>query len=333
MSEFGALSLVPPLLAIVLAIVTRRPLLSLFLGIWSGGIIATGGIGIGRTFEWITESIGDVFHANILVFTLLLGSGVALIWRLGGATAVRNWATERLETQRQEFIDHVEDVRERVIQVKREVDAAAPAAHDHDRYVERDTIETLEKRLESTTTALADIESELESLEVAIDGLERTVDGGFENFESALEGLLERTETLEDRETILASAVLDLREQQATMAARERRHAQTAQLKLAASRLGVREAACEACSTTISIAQITEPACPHCAATFTDVESKSSFFSSHTLVTGDPPALQPRTENAVTTDDDAGVFESVEAVSSAADSSQNESTPDEVADE
>ena len=100
MSEFGAISLVPPLLAIVLAIVTRRPILSLFLGIWSGGVIATGSIGIGQTFAWITESIGDVFHANILVFTLLLGSGVALIWRLGGATAVRNWATSRLETQR-----------------------------------------------------------------------------------------------------------------------------------------------------------------------------------------------------------------------------------------
>ncbi|NGM69547.1 Na+/H+ antiporter NhaC family protein [Natronolimnobius sp. AArcel1] len=100
MSEFGALSLLPPLLAIVLAIVTRRPILSLFLGIWSGGVIATGSIGIGQTFTWITESIGDVFHANILVFTLLLGSGVALIWRLGGATAVRNWATARLGTPR-----------------------------------------------------------------------------------------------------------------------------------------------------------------------------------------------------------------------------------------
>ncbi len=100
MSEFGAVSLVPPLLAIALAIVTRRPILSLFLGIWSGGVIATGSLGIGRTFEWITESIGDVFHANILVFTLLLGSGVALIWRLGGALAVRDWATSRLETQR-----------------------------------------------------------------------------------------------------------------------------------------------------------------------------------------------------------------------------------------
>lgn len=100
MSEFGALSLVPPLLAIVLAIVTRRPILSLFVGIWSGGVIVTGSIGIGQTFTWIAESIADVFHAQILIFTLLLGSGVALIWRLGGAMAVRNWATTRLESQR-----------------------------------------------------------------------------------------------------------------------------------------------------------------------------------------------------------------------------------------
>ncbi|WP_276254209.1 Na+/H+ antiporter NhaC family protein [Halomontanus rarus] len=100
MVESGALSLVPPLLAIVLAIATRRPILSLFLGIWSGGVIATGGIGIGRTFDWIAESIADVFHAQILIFTLLLGSGVALIWRLGGAIAVRNWAVDRLQSQR-----------------------------------------------------------------------------------------------------------------------------------------------------------------------------------------------------------------------------------------
>ncbi|OLZ40483.1 sodium:proton antiporter [Natrinema saccharevitans] len=100
MATYGALSLAPPLLAIALAIVTRRPILSLFLGIWSGGVIATGSLGIGRTFDWIVGSIADEFHAQILVFTLLLGSGVALIWRLGGATAVRNWAVANLETPR-----------------------------------------------------------------------------------------------------------------------------------------------------------------------------------------------------------------------------------------
>ncbi|ELZ10180.1 Na+/H+ antiporter NhaC-like protein [Natrinema thermotolerans DSM 11552] len=97
----GILSLVPPLLAIALAIATRRPMLALFLGIWSGAVIHTGGHGIAQTFDWIVAAIivDDGFHVQILVFTLLLGSGVALIWRLGGAIAVRNWATNRLETQ------------------------------------------------------------------------------------------------------------------------------------------------------------------------------------------------------------------------------------------
>ncbi|WP_339103123.1 Na+/H+ antiporter NhaC family protein [Haloterrigena salinisoli] len=100
--DSGILSLVPPLLAIVLAIVTRRPMFSLFLGIWSGAVIHTGGLGIAQTFDWIVDAIiaDDGFHVQILVFTLLLGSGVALIWRLGGAIAVRDWATENLRSQR-----------------------------------------------------------------------------------------------------------------------------------------------------------------------------------------------------------------------------------------
>ena len=101
MAEFGALSLVPPLLAIGLAIVTRKAVLSLFLGVWSGGIIFTGGLGLRQTFEWIAAAIGDsTFHAQIIIFTLLLGSAVAMIWRLGGSHAVRNWAIERLDTRR-----------------------------------------------------------------------------------------------------------------------------------------------------------------------------------------------------------------------------------------
>lgn len=99
-SEFGALSLLPPLLAIVLAIVTRRAVLSLFLGIWAGGVIATGSLGLGQTFDWIVESVADEFHVQILIFTLLLGSGVAFVWRLGGSLAVARYATDRIETQR-----------------------------------------------------------------------------------------------------------------------------------------------------------------------------------------------------------------------------------------
>lgn len=101
MSEFGALSLIPPLLAIALAIVTRKAVLSLFVGIWAGGVVLTGGLGLEQTFQWIAEAVGDsVFHAQIIIFTLLLGSAVAMMWRLGGSHAVRDWAIERIDSKR-----------------------------------------------------------------------------------------------------------------------------------------------------------------------------------------------------------------------------------------
>ncbi|GAB3418121.1 Na+/H+ antiporter NhaC family protein [Haloparvum alkalitolerans] len=99
---FGALSLVPPLLAIGLAIVTRKAVPSLFVGVWAGAVIFTGGLGVVQTFDWIVAAIiaDDGFQATIIVFTLLLGSGVAMVWNLGGSYAVRDWAIEHLDTQR-----------------------------------------------------------------------------------------------------------------------------------------------------------------------------------------------------------------------------------------
>jgi len=45
------------------------------------------------------------FQATILVFTLLLGSGVAWVWNLGGTYAIRDWAigTPRHAAQRQDW--------------------------------------------------------------------------------------------------------------------------------------------------------------------------------------------------------------------------------------
>jgi Na+/H+ antiporter NhaC len=98
---FGAISLVPPLLAIVLAMVTRKPVLSLFLGIWSGAVIFTANHGVPQTLSWLVDSIGaSTFNAKIMLIVLFLGAGVALIWRLGGANALANAVTSKLNTQR-----------------------------------------------------------------------------------------------------------------------------------------------------------------------------------------------------------------------------------------
>ncbi len=113
-SDFGALSLVPPLLAIALAIITRRAMLSLFLGVWIGGAIVAGAAadtvleyaatpftGVIEAFDWIISSIGEsTFQAKIIVFTFLLGAGIALLWRLGGSLAVAQFARSRVDSHR-----------------------------------------------------------------------------------------------------------------------------------------------------------------------------------------------------------------------------------------
>ncbi|SFC36736.1 hypothetical protein SAMN05444422_107226 [Halobiforma haloterrestris] len=195
-----------------------------------------------------------------------------------------------LEASREEFRELLEDVRSRVVQVKRETDAKAPADHGHPEYAEAETLERLQADLEA---------------------LEETVDGGFDNFEEVLDYLLERTDRLEERSTVLATAVVDLRDRWDDLVERERQRAQVEDLKLAANRLGIRSAACEECDASVDLALLTAPECPHCASPFADVRERTSFFGSHTLETGNPPALEGRGSEVETTPE--GVFEAVEA--------------------
>ncbi|MFC7166849.1 Na+/H+ antiporter NhaC family protein [Halospeciosus flavus] len=101
MATFGALSVVPPLVAIIAAVVTRRAIPGLFIGAWVGGIIYTGGHGLGITFHWIIESVATTFHVSLLLFIFLLGAGIGFMWKLGGSLAVRDYAAARLQNRRQ----------------------------------------------------------------------------------------------------------------------------------------------------------------------------------------------------------------------------------------
>ncbi len=84
-------SLIPPLLAILLAFLTRRTLTSLGIGILVGGAIAVQGIGGAISYlhllfiEILWQGIlSDSFHLYILGFVVLLSSTVAVITRMGG---------------------------------------------------------------------------------------------------------------------------------------------------------------------------------------------------------------------------------------------------------
>ncbi len=99
---YGILALLPPLVAIVLCFKTKRVLISLFLGVFSGGLVLSMGNpfgGIAYTLKTIIGSITDEWNASLLLFNLLMGSGVALIWRLGGSKALTDWAKTKITSQ------------------------------------------------------------------------------------------------------------------------------------------------------------------------------------------------------------------------------------------
>ncbi|MBZ6495871.1 hypothetical protein [Natrinema longum] len=192
---------------------------------------------------------------------------------------------------RDEFTDLLADVRARVVQLKGELDDKAPADHHHPDRAAADDLEAIHRDLAA---------------------LESTVEGGFDNFEIVLDDLLAETDELADRSTLLARAVVDLREQREELAAQQRRQTATDRLKLAANRLGITTANCEDCGSSVGIALLTAPECPHCASAFTDVVKKPSVFGSNRLQTADPPAFEGRveTDDGATT---AAVFAAVEA--------------------
>jgi predicted Zn-ribbon and HTH transcriptional regulator len=193
---------------------------------------------------------------------------------------------DRLNEQREEYRDLVEDVRDRVIQVKRETDRKAPADHDHPELAEA---------VAATEARLSEVESELGAIRSSVEDVE----SGFDNYEDVLEYLVDAADDVEGDLDVLANAVLDLRETTREVATRAGARSEAARLKRAANQLGITAADCEDCGNGVDVALLSGPECPHCRATFADVEAGSGFFSSNTLVTGDPPAI----EGGVGTDD------------------------------
>src|SRR5690606_24441536 len=92
------LSLVPPLIAIIFALLLKEVLVSLFMGVWSG-VIILGGLQFDSLYHillsfWkvvqvhIIQAINDTGHISIIVFSMLIGGMVALISKNGGMAGV-----------------------------------------------------------------------------------------------------------------------------------------------------------------------------------------------------------------------------------------------------
>ena len=89
-SPYGVLSLLPPVLAIALAFLTKQVILSLFLGIFAGVMMLNGYnpfISFLRTLDtYILGSLADSWNAGILIFSLSIGGMVGIIGKNEGNT-------------------------------------------------------------------------------------------------------------------------------------------------------------------------------------------------------------------------------------------------------
>lgn len=93
MENYGLISLLPPVIAIGLALWTRQVFLSLLIGIWIGFVILAGGNPVTGTFETLNGLVAvfeDAGNTRIIFFTLIVGALIALIQRSGGVQGFIN---------------------------------------------------------------------------------------------------------------------------------------------------------------------------------------------------------------------------------------------------
>ncbi|MBQ4582901.1 MAG: Na+/H+ antiporter NhaC family protein [Oscillospiraceae bacterium] len=93
-------ALIPPVVAIVLALITKEVYSALFVGIIIGALLYSGGNPIGAIehfFGILHEEVSG--NLGILIFLIILGTIVALMIRAGGSKAYGDWATRSIKSK------------------------------------------------------------------------------------------------------------------------------------------------------------------------------------------------------------------------------------------
>jgi len=213
----------------------------------------------------------------------------------------------RLDALDAEVDEKVEDLRERFVELYRDLEAKAPADHAHAETAER--LDALAADLDRTAERL----DELEADAAARSTVGEAVEGRVDDLDDRLSGVEERVddlaepdarvdaddvEGLDDKLSRVASAVVRIRRRleaaERDRADRERLDALTA----TANRNGVRKAACTDCGETVDVGLLTEPECPHCGLEFAELEPNPGFLGTSRLVAGEQPALDGDVDDA-----------------------------------
>ncbi len=96
-------SLLPPVVAIALALITKEVYSSLVIGIIVGGLIYSGGNFETTITHVITDgfvaNVADSYNMGIIIFLILLGALVSMMNKAGGSAAFGRWATKHIKSR------------------------------------------------------------------------------------------------------------------------------------------------------------------------------------------------------------------------------------------
>ncbi len=97
-------ALVPPVVAIVLALITKEVYSSLFIGILVGGFFYSNGNPLGALEHifsdgFVEHALANSWNVGILVFLVILGTMVVLMNRAGGSAAFGRWAAKHIKSR------------------------------------------------------------------------------------------------------------------------------------------------------------------------------------------------------------------------------------------
>ncbi len=104
MIETGWISILPPLIAIVLALITKEVYSSLFLGVLSGMVIYVASAHepfmavFSRIFDMMAQKIAE--NSYMIIFLALLWAVITLVGKSGGTSAYGRWAEKKLKNKR-----------------------------------------------------------------------------------------------------------------------------------------------------------------------------------------------------------------------------------------
>ena len=102
--DYGILSLVPALLAVVLALSTRNVVLSLFAAVWAGATMLAGWNPLAGLYSaidpFLLDAVADRDHMKVTLFSLFVGAAVGVMSKGGGTVALVQIFTRIAKTRR-----------------------------------------------------------------------------------------------------------------------------------------------------------------------------------------------------------------------------------------